>query len=35
MKLVRRIKICLDETHCKVRVGKQFSDNFPVQNGLN
>jgi hypothetical protein len=34
MKLVRLIKICLNKTYSKVRVGKHLSDNFPIQNGL-
>jgi hypothetical protein len=34
MKLVRLIKICLNETYSRVRIGKQSSDTFPVQNGL-
>jgi hypothetical protein len=34
MKLVRLIKICLNETYSKVRIGKYLSDNFPIQNGL-
>jgi hypothetical protein len=33
-KLVRLIKMCLNETYSKVRVGKLLSDKFPVQNGL-
>jgi hypothetical protein len=33
-KLVRLIKICLNETYNKVRIGKLLSDNFPIQNGL-
>jgi hypothetical protein len=33
-KLVRLIKICLNETYSKVRVGKLLSDKFPIQNGL-
>jgi hypothetical protein len=33
-KLVRLIKMCLNETYSKVRVGKHLSDKFPVQNGL-
>jgi hypothetical protein len=33
-KLVRLIKMCLNETHRKVRVGKILSDKFPIQNGL-
>jgi hypothetical protein len=34
MKLVRPIKICLNETYSKVRIGKYLSDSFPIQNGL-
>jgi hypothetical protein len=34
MKLVRPIKICLNETDSKVRTGKYLSHNFPIQNGL-
>jgi sorting nexin-29 len=34
MKLVRLIKMCLNETYSKVRIRKYLSDNFPVQNGL-
>jgi hypothetical protein len=34
MKLVRVIKMCLNETYSKVRIGKYLSDNFPIQNGL-
>jgi hypothetical protein len=34
MKLVRLIKMCLNETNNKVRIGKHLSDSFPVQNGL-
>jgi hypothetical protein len=26
--------MCLNETYDKVRIGKHFSDNFPIQNGL-
>jgi hypothetical protein len=33
-KLVRLIKICLNETYSKVSVGKLLSDKFPIQNGL-
>jgi hypothetical protein len=33
-KLVRLIKIFLNETYSKVRVGKSLSDKFPIQNGL-
>jgi hypothetical protein len=32
-KLIRLIKMCLNETYSKVFVGKQ-SDTFPIQNGL-
>jgi hypothetical protein len=34
MKQVRLIKMCLNETYCKVCIGKHLSDNFPIQNGL-
>jgi hypothetical protein len=34
MKLVRLIKICLNETYSRVRIGKHLSDSFPIQNGL-
>jgi hypothetical protein len=34
MKLVWLIKMCLNETYSKVRIGKQLSDCFPIQNGL-
>jgi hypothetical protein len=34
MKLVQLIKMCLNETYNKVRIGKHLSDNFPIQNGL-
>jgi hypothetical protein len=34
MKLVRLIKMCLNETYSKVCIGKHFSDSFAVQNGL-
>jgi len=33
-KLVRLIKMCLNETCIKVCLGKHLSDVFPVQNGL-
>jgi sorting nexin-29 len=33
-KLVRLIQMSLNETYSKVRIGKNLSDNFPVQNGL-
>jgi hypothetical protein len=34
MKLVRLIKMCLNETYSEVRTGKHMSDSFPIQNGL-
>jgi hypothetical protein len=34
MKLVRVIKMCLNETYSKVRTGKHLSDSFPIQNGI-
>jgi hypothetical protein len=34
MKLVRLIKLCLNETYSKVHIGKHLSDTFPIQNGL-
>jgi len=32
MKLVRLINMCLNETYSTVRVGKNFSDMFPIRN---
>jgi hypothetical protein len=34
MKLLRLIKMCLNEMYSKVCIGKHLSDNFPIQNGL-
>ena len=34
MNLVRLIKICLNETYNRIRVGKHLSDMFPFRNGL-
>ena len=34
MKLVRLIKMCLNERHSRVRVGWNLSDIFPTRNGL-
>jgi hypothetical protein len=34
MRLVRFIKMCLNETNSKVRIGKHLSGSFPIQNGL-
>jgi hypothetical protein len=33
-KVVMLIKMCLNETYSKVRVGKLLFDKFPIQNGL-
>ena len=33
-KLARLIKMCLSETYSRVRVGKNFSDMFPIRDGL-
>jgi hypothetical protein len=34
LKLVTLIKMCLNETYSKVRIGKHLLDNFPIRNGL-
>jgi hypothetical protein len=34
MKLVMLIRMCLNETHSKVRIGKHLSDSFPSENDL-
>ena len=34
LKLVRLIKMCLNETYSKIWVGKHLSDRFPVKNDL-
>jgi negative regulator of genetic competence, sporulation and motility len=34
MKLVRVIRMYLKEAYGKVHIGKNLSDNFPIQNGL-
>jgi hypothetical protein len=34
MKLVRLIKVCLNETHSKVHIGKGLSGSFSIQKGL-
>jgi hypothetical protein len=34
MKLIRLIKMCLNETYSKVHIVKHLSDNFPIRNGL-
>jgi hypothetical protein len=33
-KLVRLIKICLNETYGKIHIGNHLSYNFSIQNGL-
>jgi sorting nexin-29 len=35
MKLIRLIKMRLNETYSKVRIGRHLSESFPIQNGLN
>jgi hypothetical protein len=35
MKLVRLIKMCLNETYSRIQVGKYLSDMLPSKNGLN
>jgi hypothetical protein len=34
LKLVRLIKVCLNETYSRVWLGKHLSDRFPIKNGL-
>ena len=34
MKLVRLIKMCLNEKYSRFRVGKNLSHMFPIRNGL-
>jgi hypothetical protein len=34
MKLVRLIKMCLNEMYSEVRIGKHLSHTFPIQNCL-
>jgi hypothetical protein len=33
-KLVWLIKMCLNETQCKVHIGKHLSVSLPIQNGI-
>ena len=33
-KLVRLVKMCSTETYSRVRVGKNWSDRYPIRNGL-
>jgi hypothetical protein len=35
MRLLRLIKMCLNETYSKACIGTYLSDNFPIKNGLN
>jgi hypothetical protein len=34
IKLLRLIKMCLNETYSKVHKAKHLSDSFPIENGL-
>jgi hypothetical protein len=34
MKLIRLIKMCLNDMYSKVHIAKHLSDSFPNQNGL-
>jgi hypothetical protein len=34
MKLVRLVKMCLNETYSRFQVGKHLSDTLPIKNGL-
>jgi hypothetical protein len=34
MKVARLIKMCLNESYSKARIGKHLSDSFPIQNAL-
>jgi hypothetical protein len=34
MKLLKRIKMCLNETYYRIRVGKDLSGKFPIKNCL-
>jgi len=34
MKLVRLMKLCLNDTHSRVQVGKNLSDVLPIENVL-
>jgi hypothetical protein len=34
MKLVRLIKVCINETYSEVCIGRHLSDSFPIQNAL-
>jgi len=34
MKLIKLIKMCINETYSRVWVGKHLSDMFPIRDGL-
>jgi hypothetical protein len=34
MKIAKLVKMCLNETYSRVRVGKHLLDTFPIKNGL-
>jgi hypothetical protein len=34
MKLVRLVKMCLNETYSNFSIGKHLSNNLPIENGL-
>jgi hypothetical protein len=34
MKIVKLIKMCVNETYSKVRIGKYLFDQFLIQNGV-
>jgi len=34
MKLIRLIKICMNDTYSRVWIGKHLSDIFPIRDGL-
>jgi hypothetical protein len=34
MKLVRWIKMCLNETYSNIRIGKYLFESFPIQNPI-
>jgi hypothetical protein len=34
VKLIRLVKVCLNEMYSKFHIGKHLADAFPIQNGL-
>jgi hypothetical protein len=34
IKLVRLIRVCLNETYSKAHIDQHFSDSFPIKNGV-